>query len=84
VITDKPSRAWVASVFTVVEDVVYVGLGLLLVGCSLALLVSSLINSQLTGQTRQQSSQPNLRHSAVTGSMIKKTFSAPWSMTVCV
>jgi hypothetical protein len=45
VITDKPSRAWVASVFTVVEDVVYVGLGLLLAGCSLALLVSSLINS---------------------------------------
>jgi hypothetical protein len=68
VITDKSARAWVARVFTVVEDVVYVGLGLLLAGCSLALLVSGLINSQLTGQTRQRSSQPNLRHSTVTGS----------------
>jgi hypothetical protein len=43
VIKDKPGRAWVARVFTVVEDVVYVGLGLLLTGCSLALLVSGLI-----------------------------------------
>ena len=40
---DKPNRAWVARVFTGVEDVVYVGLGLLLAGCSLALLVSGLI-----------------------------------------
>jgi uncharacterized membrane protein (DUF373 family) len=44
VIKDKPNRAWVALVFTAVEDVVYVGLGLLLAGCSLALLVSGLIN----------------------------------------
>ena len=42
-INDKPGRAWVARIFTVVEDVVYVGLGLLLAGCSLALLVSGLI-----------------------------------------
>jgi uncharacterized membrane protein (DUF373 family) len=44
VIKDKPNREWVARVFTAVEDVVYVGLGLLLAGCSLALLVSGLIN----------------------------------------
>jgi hypothetical protein len=44
VIKDKPNRAWVARAFTAVEDVVYVGLGLLLAGCSLALLVSGLIN----------------------------------------
>jgi uncharacterized membrane protein (DUF373 family) len=43
VIKDKPDRSWVARVFTAVEDVVYVGLGLLLAGCSLALLVSGLI-----------------------------------------
>ena len=42
-IKDKPDRSWVARVFTAVEDVVYVGLGLLLAGCSLALLVSGLI-----------------------------------------
>jgi hypothetical protein len=41
---DKPDRAWVARVFTWVEDVVYIGLGLLLAGCSLALLVSGVIN----------------------------------------
>jgi uncharacterized membrane protein (DUF373 family) len=44
VIRDKPDRSWVARVFTAVEDVVYVGLGILLAGCSLALLVSGLIN----------------------------------------
>jgi uncharacterized membrane protein (DUF373 family) len=38
------NRAWVARVFTAVEDVVYVGLGLLLAGCSLALLISGLIS----------------------------------------
>jgi uncharacterized membrane protein (DUF373 family) len=43
VIRDKPDRVWVARVFTWVEDVVYVGLGLLLAGCSLALLISGLI-----------------------------------------
>ena len=43
-IKDKPNRAWVARGFNAVEDVVYVGLGLLLAGCSLALLVSGLIN----------------------------------------
>src|ERR1700730_7303642 len=42
-IRDKPDRSWVARVFTAVEAVVYVGLGLLLAGCSLALLVSGLI-----------------------------------------
>jgi uncharacterized membrane protein (DUF373 family) len=44
VIRETPKRAWVARVFTAVEDVVYVGLGLLLAGCSLALLISGLIN----------------------------------------
>jgi len=40
---EEPKRAWVARVFTTVEDIVYVGLGLLLAGCSLALLVSGMI-----------------------------------------
>ncbi len=38
------NRIWVARVFTAVEDVVYVGLGLLLAGCSLALLISGIIS----------------------------------------
>jgi hypothetical protein len=37
---DAP-RAWVARAFTHVEDVVYVGLGILLSGCAVALLVST-------------------------------------------
>ena len=41
---EQRNRAWVARVFTAVEDVVYVGLGLLLAGCSLALLISGLIS----------------------------------------
>lgn len=40
----QPQRAWAASAFTVVEDIVYVGLGLLLAGSSIALLVASGIN----------------------------------------
>ncbi|MBA2585081.1 MAG: hypothetical protein H0U99_01180 [Chthoniobacterales bacterium] len=40
---DRPNRAWVARIFTVVEDIVYLGLGLLLAGSSIALLVSCLI-----------------------------------------
>lgn len=40
---ENPKRAWVAWVFTSAEDVVYVGLGLLLAGCSLALLISGII-----------------------------------------
>lgn len=39
-----PTRVWVARAFTAVEDVVYVGLGLLLVGSSIILLVSGLIS----------------------------------------
>jgi hypothetical protein len=42
--TEERNRAWVARVFTAVEDVVYVGLGLLLAGCSLALLISGIIS----------------------------------------
>jgi uncharacterized membrane protein (DUF373 family) len=41
---EKPNRAWVARVFSAVEDVVYVGLGLLLAGCSLTLLLSGMLN----------------------------------------
>ena len=33
------ARVWIGRVFTAVEDVVYIGLGLLLAGCALALLV---------------------------------------------
>lgn len=40
----KQQRAWVARGFTVTEDVVYIGLGLLLAGCSLALLISGAIS----------------------------------------
>ncbi len=40
---EHQNRAWVARIFTAVEDIVYLGLGLLLAGCSLALLVSSII-----------------------------------------
>lgn len=39
----KPGREWVARGFTVVEDVVYIGLGLLLAVSSISLLVSGLI-----------------------------------------
>ena len=38
-----PKRQWVAGAFTVVEDIVYIGLGLLLAGSSIALLVSGMI-----------------------------------------
>ena len=41
---EQRNRVWVARVFTAVEDVVYVGLGLLLAGCSLALLISGIIS----------------------------------------
>ena len=34
------TRAWIARAFTVVEDVVYVGLGLLLAACAMALLIA--------------------------------------------
>lgn len=41
---DEPKREWIARSFTVVEDIVYLGLGLLLAGISLTLLISGLIN----------------------------------------
>lgn len=40
----QPGRAWVARAFTGVEDIVYLGLGLLLAGSSIALLISGIIN----------------------------------------
>ena len=41
----KPeARTWIARAFTAVEDVVYIGLGLLLAGCALTLLVSGAIS----------------------------------------
>jgi uncharacterized membrane protein (DUF373 family) len=56
--TNERNRAWVARVFTAVEDVVYVGLGLLLAGCSLTLLVNGmsvfaqrLVAGSLSGNT---------------------------------
>jgi uncharacterized membrane protein (DUF373 family) len=39
-----PARAWVARVFTAAEDVIYVGLGILLAGISFILLISGLIS----------------------------------------
>jgi len=40
---EKPNRVWVARIFTSVEDIVYIGLALLLAGCSLVLLISGMI-----------------------------------------
>src|SRR5260370_9625705 len=37
------ARAWIARIFTILEDVVYIGLGLLLAGCALYLLVDGAI-----------------------------------------
>jgi hypothetical protein len=37
-------RAWIARAFTATEDVVYIGLGLLLAGSALALLVTGVID----------------------------------------
>lgn len=39
----EPKRVWVARTFTLVEDVVYLGLGLLLAGSSITLLIGGLI-----------------------------------------
>lgn len=39
----QPNRAWAARGFTAVEDIVYLGLGILLAGSALSLLVSSAI-----------------------------------------
>lgn len=41
--SSEPKRAWAARAFTFVEDFVYLGLGLLLAGCSVALLIGGLI-----------------------------------------
>jgi len=40
----QPKRAWVTRAFAIVEDIVYIGLGLLLAGSSLVLLISGLIS----------------------------------------
>jgi len=40
---EKRTRQWVARGFTLVEDVVYIGLGLLLAGSSIILLVSGVV-----------------------------------------
>lgn len=40
----QPRRAWAARAFTMVEDIVYLGLGLLLAGSSLTLLISGVIS----------------------------------------
>jgi uncharacterized membrane protein (DUF373 family) len=40
----RPARVWVARVFTAVEDVIYIGLGILLAGSSFVLLVIGLIS----------------------------------------
>ena len=40
----QQNRAWAARGFTVVEDIVYLGLGALLAGCSIVLLVGGLIS----------------------------------------
>jgi hypothetical protein len=40
----QQKRNWPARAFTAVEDMVYLGLGVLLAGCSVALLVRGVIN----------------------------------------
>ena len=40
---EKLDRAWVARGFTLIEDIVYVGLGVLLAGCSIILLAGGVI-----------------------------------------
>lgn len=40
----RPARVWVARVFSAVEDITYVGLGILLAGSSFILLASGLIS----------------------------------------
>ena len=40
---EEPKRLWAARAFTAVEDIVYLGLGLLLAGSALTLLVSGII-----------------------------------------
>ena len=58
----QPNRAWAARGFTFVEDVVYVGLGVLLAGSSIALLVSGVISfgQNLIGGTLTQNIVPLL------------------------
>ncbi|HEV7475730.1 MAG TPA: phosphate-starvation-inducible PsiE family protein [Pyrinomonadaceae bacterium] len=43
-VESQPGRAWIARGFTTIEDIVYIGLGLLLAGSALALLVSGVIS----------------------------------------
>jgi phosphate starvation-inducible membrane PsiE len=38
------TRKWIARAFSIVEDVVYVGLGLLLTGCAVVLLIDSTVS----------------------------------------
>ena len=49
--SSEPKRAWAARTFTLVEDIVYLGLGLLLAGSAIVLLVGGLIifGQQLMG-----------------------------------
>src|SRR5438477_10877015 len=42
-IEKRMSRAWIARSFTVVEDVVYIGLGVLLAACAVSLLINGFI-----------------------------------------
>jgi uncharacterized membrane protein (DUF373 family) len=51
--SQKQNRAWLARGFTIVEDTVYIGLGVLLAGSSIVLLISGLITfvRSLTGGT---------------------------------
>lgn len=40
----QPKRAWVARAFTAVEDIAYIGLGLLLAGSSFVLLIGGMVS----------------------------------------
>lgn len=51
--TESPSRVWIARIFSGVEDLVYIGLGLLLAGSAIVLLASTFMSfgqSLMSGQ----------------------------------
>ncbi len=43
-IAEQPTRKWIARAFSIVEDVVYVALGLMLASCAITLLIDGVIN----------------------------------------
>jgi uncharacterized membrane protein (DUF373 family) len=42
--SDKPARLWISRSFSIVEDLVYIGLGLILAGSAIVLLINGVIS----------------------------------------